>query len=301
MTVTGLNSDLYFSNNPIIITFSGINANTKYIEIFPSTSGPQNSNIRPQRLYVYGQNSITLDISTTVKLFYKDLEHNTDYTSVTPFVVMNNWTKITFIIKEVLNDGSTISVPPLTKTFVRGGNRTYNANQSTSINQFLSPINIFPQWGGYPVDYGYFNSNKVLTKSNILPNSNREFRKVKRCDPLYVKFLNSKGWYSYWLFESWETDEKNRNLGTVKDTFTLKDLGNDTETGITAISKVPRRFMPLMFDLADSQEIYIFKGNNVWERVTSDNNSVKQNTFNTNEKVKIKLNTVRRYNPSLVW
>ena len=307
MTVTGINSDLYYSNNPIFITFSEINANANYIEIFPSTIGISASTIRPQRLYVFGQTSITIDISQTVKLFFQDIAHNTNYTILTPFTVLNNWRKVTFIIKEVLNNGTVNNVPSISKTFVRGGNHTYNSNQKTSVNLLLSPCSTIPVWGGYPIDYYYFNSSKLMEKSNVIPVTYKEQRKIKGCDPLYIKFLNSKGGYSYWLFETWEYEVSSKNIGVVKSTERIKDLGNESESLISVISKVPKRYMPLMFDLADSQEIYIYKGkalyesNDTWYQVTSKNNKVSQNKFNTNEKVKLKFDVVNRYNASSIW
>lgn len=301
MTVTGINSDLYYANNPIFITFEGINSQTNYIEIFPTTSGPQTSSIKPQRLYVFSQNKITIDISQTVKMLFPDIPHNTDYTTLTPFIVMNNWKRITLVIKEVLNDGTVNNLPGITKTFLRGGNRTYLSNQRTAVKVPLVPTDTIPQWGGYPIDWYSFSTLKVMEKSNVIPITYKELRKIKGCDPLYIKFLNSKGGYSYWLFENWESENKSKNLGVIEDTYTLKDLGNESEATITVISKVPKRYIPLMVDLSDSQEIYIYKGSTIWERVISNNNKVSQNKFNTNEKVKMSFDVVNRYNPSLIW
>ena len=155
MTVTGLNSDLYFSNNPIFITFSGISPNAKYIEYYRA-SFEGGASINPSRIYVYGQSSIKVDISPMVKASFPDVPHNTNYTTLTPFVVGNNWIRISLIVKEVLKDGSFSYIPAIKRTFVNGGIRTYESNQTTFISKPLVPCPTIPQWGGYPIDYYYF-------------------------------------------------------------------------------------------------------------------------------------------------
>src|SRR5690606_33915398 len=196
MTVTGLNSNYYYSDNPIYLTFSGINTKTRYIEFFP-----MGVDINPIRLYVSGQNELTTDISQLVKLAFPDVPHNTDYTTLTPIVILNNWIKLTFVIKEVYKTGQEVPSDSITKTFIKGGKRTYSSNQSTSVNTPLSPSQKLPQWGGYPIDYYYMSALKQMTKTNVLPRTgSKEIRKVKGCDPLYIKFRNLQGGYSYWLF-----------------------------------------------------------------------------------------------------
>ena len=296
MIVDGLNSDLYFANNPIYITFSQINVKTKYIEYFA-----QGSTVNPIRLYNNGRSTIRVDISQLVKLLFPRVQHNTDYTTLTPLLVQNNWVNASFVIKEVYNTGQEVFATTLSKTFIDGGNRTYNSNQRFGVKTALIPTLTIPQWGGYPIDYYYFNTSKQMIKENQIPITIKEERKIKGCNPVYVKFKNSKGGYSYWLFENSEREEKAKNLGIVEGFDYFTDLGNELEEGLSVTSKVPKRFMPMMFDLSSSREIYVYLGNTRWEQVKSDNNTVKQNPFNENEKVKIKLQKVHRYNPTLLW
>lgn len=307
MTITGLNSDLYFANNPIFIRFNDISADVKYIEYFT-----QLSDIDPVRIYTHGRTTITVDIAPLIKLTFPRLPHNTDYSSIDPIPVNNNCSNVTLIFKVVTKSGLEIYLTQINKTFIRGGKRTYESNQNWSINRSLLPDNIFPEsnafipinmiprWGGYPIDYYYFDENKVMMKSNILPTDRTENREIKGCNPVYVKFINSVGGYSYWLFENSERVEKIKNLGIVERQNDFLDLGNTLDEEINVTSKVPRKYMNWMFDLISSNEIYIYIRANKWEKVKSDSNNVNQNLFNTNEKVKIKFNKVHRYNPTLI-
>ena len=296
MTVTGLNSNYYYSDNPIYLTFSGINIKTKYIEIFP-----MGGDINPLRLYTNGRSEIIMDISPMVKLAFPDVAHNTDYTTLTPFTVPNNFVKITFVISEVYKSGQVVPADTLIRTFVKGGRRTYQPNQRTAAKVPLIPSFTIPQWGGYPIDWYSLNTSGVMEKSNTIPITIKEIRKIKGCDPLYIKFRNLQGGYSYWLFENWENETGNKNIGIVEQRYSLMDLGNTNDPSITAISKVPKRFFPIIEDLILSNEIYIYKGNNQWEQVTSDNNKTNQNLFNENEKVKLKFQRHHRLNPTLLW
>lgn len=126
---------------------------------------------------------------------------------------------------------------------------------------------------------------------------------------MYFKFKNSLGGYSYWLFENWNNEESNQNLGVLKGWDGLKDLGNEIDPAISVTSKIPKRFFPLIQDLIISEEIYIYtpgdgyskQGVSIWEKITSNNNKLSQNLFNENEKVKLKFDRHYRYNPSVLW
>ena len=189
MTITGLNSDLYYSDNPIYVTVTGLGTNTNYIEYFSVSS---DVGINPIKLYANGRTSLTFDISPFIKISIPNVPHNTNYSTLTPFVVANNWIKQSFVFKQVLNNGLTTQ-QTLTKTFIKGGKRTYDSNTNTSTNKPLVPVATIPQWGGFPIDYYYMNTAKQMVKSNVIPSAIKDVKKIKGCDPLYVKFKNSLG------------------------------------------------------------------------------------------------------------
>lgn len=315
MTITGLNADLYYSDNPIYISFEGIDPDVKYIDIYVSQIGSFGQGT-PNRIYLNDDEDLLYDISPIVKAQFRKAENNTDYTTLTPFVIQNNWRRINFVFTEVLNDLSESSIQ-ISKTFVKGGKRVQETNQHTSPGKVLSPVDKIPQWAGLPVSYNYFNTNRQMVKANLLPPDKKELRKNKGCNPLYLKFRNSLGGYSYWYFENWEEKSENKSLGYVSTYSSFYDLGNEENLTIEATSKVPKRFYPLIKDLINSPEIYMYKpsmvssesskpslggaSRNDWERIKNSNNKSTQNLYNSNEKVKLKFERILKYNPSELW
>lgn len=307
MTITNLNSDLYFADNPIIVRIENINPNVKYIEVAPSLIYSASIFDANLKLYLNNFNNFEYDISPIVKALFKTYPHNTDYTNLDPFVIPNNWINIKFYFNEVLKDGTSTS-QILNKTFIKGGKRVQDINQSWPINKPLIVTDDIPQWRAYPVSYNYFNSERQMVKANLIPDNLRELRKVKGCDPVYIKFRNSVGGYSYWLFEGLEVEDSHKSLGYTSTQSSFYDLGNEVKETLSVNSKVPKKYYALMQDLASSSEIYLYKNNSgliylleSWERIKGINNKVSFNPYKANEKVKLKFELIRKYNPSELW
>ena len=295
--ITGLNADLYYSDNPIIVTFDELYPSTTHIDI--NIINPLSAATQPLRLYVDDYENMSYDIAPLIKAQFREYEHDTDYFNITPYTILNNWRNVNLIFY-VYSEGDIESVS-LNKTYVKGGTRFQNSNTNTHINRILSPTIKLPQWGGYPVAYYYFDTNKELKKNIILPEAQKEIRKIKGCNPLYLKFRNSFGGYSYWLFESYEEKFKNKSLGVVSKNVGFYDLGNEEEIELELTSKVPKRFFPLMRDLSNSPEVYFYSVGGRWERIKNANNTISQNLSNPNEKVKLKFDRILNYNPSELW
>ena len=315
MQISGLSSNFYLSDNPIYLTVSNIVADASYIEVFLTkykSDGSVDSVSTPQKIYNLST-SISLDIAPLVKSFMPEPSHNTNYTNLSQFAFNNNFIKAKITVNEVkyvLPQGrsdtrgydATVSSQSFTKHFIRGGYRTYDSNKNLVVGQNLIVTDVIPAWGGYPVDYYTTNTTSGIVKNNSIPTNLKEERSVKGCNPLYVKFMNSLGGYSYWLFENYENEEGNDNLGSILRQSSILDLGSEYNSDLELISKVPERFMPLMKDLIVSKEIYLYNSEDqTWQRILSNNNKVKTNPFDVNTKVKLKFAIPTRYNPSLLW
>ena len=322
MNLSGLSSNFYLANNPIYLNISGIDNRTAYIDYFISVYNNQGSIVstsKPQRAYNIN-NTLSVDIAPLVKSFMSEPDHNTNYTELTPFPFYKNHIKINITVREYEYKNTLVSDPDggldrivfsteivksdtiTNKTFIRGGERTYDNNINLGNATKLIVTENIPVWAGFPVDYYYTNLQDGIVKANIIPGGLKDERKVKGCESIYIKFLNSLGGYSYWLFENSEVQERNSNLGSIRRKLDVLDLGNETEETITLISKVPQRFMPLMKDLIVSPEIYRYeKETQEWHRLSSDNNRITTNPFEVNTKVKLKFNPYSNYNPAVIW
>jgi|AntDeeMinimDraft_5_1070356.scaffolds.fasta_scaffold02216_6 hypothetical protein len=322
MNLSGLSSNFYLANNPIYLSISGIDDRTPYIDYFISVydnQGSITSTSKPQRSYNLN-NTLSVDIAPLIKSFMSEPNHNTNYTELNPFPFYFNHIKINITVREYEYKNTVVSDPEggldrivfsteivntdtiSNKTFIRGGKRTYDNNINLGNATNLIVTDKIPVWSGLPVDYYYTNLQDGIVKTNIIPGELKDERTVKGCESIYVKFLNSLGGYSYWLFENSEVQERNSNLGSIRRQLDVLDLGNESEETITLISKVPQRFMPLMKDLIVSPEIYRYeKENQEWHRLSSDNNRITTNPFEVNTKVKLKFNPYSNYNPAVIW
>src|SRR5690554_1067846 len=310
MTVSGLNSDLYFSDNPIIVTVTGIDPNALYVEYsllqfssFTSTS----SGIAPMRKYTKGATTLKFDISPSIKASFPEVDVNENYTSLNPIQTNKNILSTSLVFREVLKNGSSSSLPAFNKKFIKGGNRTYESNQNTTIGTPLIPSETIPVWGGYPIDYYYIGSNKLMYKTNQIPSELKEYRKIKGCDPVYIKFKNTRGGYSYWLFENSSISNSNSGLGIIEKYDKFIDLGSEENIRLSVVSKVPKRYIEMMEDLIVSEDVYMYRPTSsklyqkTWIKITGINNRVNFNPFNKNEKIRLNFNLVNRFNPSVLW
>jgi len=321
MVVSGLSSNFYLSDNPIFINISNIASGTSYIEIILTrynADGSVDVVSTPQKLYNLN-NNISLDIAPLVKSFMPEPLHDKNYSNLIQYAFNNNFIKAKVTVNEIkftyqMAPGTrttrgniegffvTLSTQSFTNHFIRGGKRTYDSNQNLVAGQNLLVTDTIPIWGGYPVDYYTTNSSSGIVKNNTIPTNLKEERSVKGCNALYVKFMNSLGGYSYWLFENYENEESNDNLGSVLRRISILDLGNDFDSEIELISKIPARYIALMKDLIISKEIYLYNSDaQTWMRILSNNNKIKTNPFDVNTKVKLKFAVPTRYNPSLLW
>ncbi|HET8838046.1 MAG TPA: hypothetical protein VFM82_03540 [Flavobacteriaceae bacterium] len=316
MNISGIESNLYLSDNPIFVRLYNISQNAKYVEIRVRNTSTQETP-KPLRYYRYANEDLNIDISSIVKSMMPKPDHIRPFLSAGSIsnIYQNyfygNSIVLEFMFVEVMQNGSE-NVLTRKKTFIRGGKRTYQSNQNLSNGDVLSPTETIPVWNGFPFEYYYLGtiSTEVLSiiqdpriiRSKIAPVNLVKRLKVKGCEPKYVKFLNSLGGYSYWLFENWETEESNDNLGSILGRTEVTDLGNEYESEIELISKVPQQFLPIIKDLIFSEEIYLYNPTEQnYTRVSSDGNNVKENPFDVNFKVKLKFKLYNRYNPSLIW
>lgn len=277
-----LNGNGYFINNEI---WFNINADEDVVYFKMILTNLSNSKISTQFISYAINNNVFVNIQSAVKSLFD-----------VPNGETNNSTKINISI--TANTGDNISFQ---KDFVRGGKRVNDTNQTISPNQTLRLAEKLPVWSGFPV-YDYFlSSSYVIQKQNLVDVTNIDYKRIKGCNNIYIKFLNQKGGYSYWLFESFTEKEQNQNLGyVVSASNALIDLGNDSKSDLQFYSKIPKEYKDYARDVIVSPDIYAYQ-NGGWKKIFSNNNSIEWDNIKKVYSVNINISLNYRFNPSLLW
>lgn len=315
MTIQPLPAAVYYTNNPIYVTITDIPLSTMKITFSVAVFTESTSTyIKPIEVYTNGRTEVVIDIAKLVKLYLPKEPHNTNYTTLDPILINNDFRRVNLVFSSYDYDGMLVDSKSITKKFLRGGKKQYTSNVSVK-SGYLIPTDKIPFWASFPIDAYYLNQDSNLEKSNVIPDDAKERMDVKGCNGLYFKFKNSLGGYSYWMFENFNLESQTRNLGYIENRNDFTDLGNEYLGTISAISKVPRRYYPLISDLIVSPEIYIYinadmgsgiilqhdLGGSRWERVISNNNKIQENNLNAVERFSLKFDRVNNYNASLIW
>lgn len=291
LIVTGLTGDFFYSNNPIFISIQ----ETEPYSYFTVKIG----SYEPIRVTPV-DGSARIDISSYIKSLIPNLNQDNTVQNIKIDVI--SWFSLP------IGGASTVSSLSITKNFILGGVRGNGANVQAATATFLRPTEKTPYWVGYPVDESFITNSATgwyIQKTPLNPGvrTDVERRKIKGCNPTYVKFLNSLGGYSYWMFEGVTDQQKNTNSGIINNNVTI-DLGNQFDRELELYSKVPIGYMALMQDLIFSPEIYIYRlgGSGViWDRYYSGSNTLDVNPAKSAQGVKIKLKPFNNYNPQRIW
>jgi hypothetical protein len=208
----------------------------------------------------------------------------------------NNSTKIQISITADTGENITFI-----KDFVRGGNRTNDVNQTISPNQSLRLYQTLPVWSGFPA-YDYFLApNYVIAEQTLAEAIDIDYRRIKGCNNIYLKFLNQKGGYSYWLFESYTEKEAGNPIGgTVGANNNLLDLGTLSNSDLKVYSKIPRDYKQYAFDLIVSPDVFAYQ-NGGWKKVFLKSNSIERDGIKRVYSVSLNLDLNYRFNPTLLW
>lgn len=300
LSLSGLNGNNYLINNDIIIDINSTVETSYFTLTFENLTNQQNSGV----IRVYTNDTLqtqTLNISPIIKSLFSYPSASTNYSGLS-IVTEKNSNRI----KITINTADGLNLYTTTKYFIRAGNRTNDTNQTLPItvdanyNTWLTPVPKIPVWNGYNVAGYKLGSTGLILKEVILPDGIIDNRRSKGCNELYVKFLNQKGGYSYWLFDSEKETESNINLGSFIRDNKVSDLGNESESSMMAYGKIPSEYFPLIKDLIISPEIYVLRDGE-YIRVLSDRNSVTEDLNKRAYRVTIKFDLDYRFNPSILW
>jgi len=279
-----LNNNGYFINNEIWFEITADLPVTYFRLVFMNLS---NSKISTQFIsYTNPDNKVFINIQSIVKSLFDVPNGST-----------NNAGKIQISI--TTNEGTNLT---FTKDFIRGGKRVNDTNQTISPNQTLRLSANLPVWSGFPIS-DYFLSSLYLIQEQLLADvTNIDYKRIKGCNNIYLKFLNQKGGYSYWLFESYSEKETSSNLGYLVNSKTnnLLDLGNQSKSDLQIYSKIPKEYRDYAKDIIISPDIYAYQ-NGGWKKIFSKGNSVEFDNIKKVYVTNLNIDLNYRFNPSLLW
>lgn len=309
MTIHGLESDGYFIDNPILLTITDTRTDVYYVEVTIQNESNLKS-VNPFRLYAQNQ-LVKFKADSIVKGLFDIPKHNVDYLATTPLLMPRNANTFKFSFRTFYTNGDVSTINNESRVFIRGGlYDTRLTNETVSIGALLQNAERVPVFGGYPCAY-YITENKhnIVKYNRISVNLNSEIWELMRkktCDGAYIKFLNSFGGYSYWLFEDWKDLTSNKHLGVASSFGGTTDLGSEVDFEFEAMSKVPRRYIGLIKDLIVSKEVYIYLNNGkrdelAWRRLWLKDNKIEEKRKSNAYNVAIKFTEEKNYNPSLLW
>lgn len=294
--VSGLTGNGYLINNDIIVGLTGGTGTYYTISLYNNNNQKSTSTIR---VYKSPEGTGTINLSPLVKsIFDYPLEANNYVTANQTQKTLNN-------IRVTIGSQGSFTNYTVTKSFVRGGNRTNDTNQTIDSNTWLTPSVKIPIWQGYSLSADYIVTTG-LTRAiykrlqNEIPVDLIDYRRSRGCNEMLVKFLNQMGGYSYWLFDSNKETETNTNQGSFIRDNKVSDLGNESDSNLQAYSKVPKEYIELIKDIIVSPEIYCYMDGK-YVRVLSKSNSI---TIDDNKRayaVNIKFDFDYRFNPSILW
>jgi len=190
------------------------------------------------------------------------------------------------------------------KQFFRAGYFSNDFECILPLNKTLHNYEKIPFWEGLPIEEYYIGDgyNIYYRKLENIPPERKEKMPNNTCNPVYVKFLNALGGYSYWLFEKQTIHYKTQNAGYYNlDHRHTTDYGNTLETTLEMYSKVPERYANIIRELIVSPEIYIYQSKNKWKQIINNNNSFELNSDKKFQEVNLSFIQPINYNPQVLW
>ena len=206
------------------------------------------------RLYPFN-GKLYFDLADYIKSFLKRPQHPKTIINGQP--IETNYQRVVVIIEAIVNNQVTQRFS-VTKDFIFGGRENYGSNQTLLAGTVLKESQKIPIWNGYPISkYVLENSGRILF-NNILTENEVENRFVIGCNPVYVRWLNTLGGYSFWLFEKWKLTKKTGKPTEVEARPTKYNLGNKPTWTLEVETKCERRYYRTMRSLAQSPEVVVY-------------------------------------------
>ena len=326
--IGGLHRDNYLVNNPIWVDMKVISTGVAYIILAftPQTHDDAAPVVTDTagtlRLYPDSIGELELDLAEIAKGFMSKPQHPRD--TIDAAAIKTNYLRALISIVAKLETGGTATILTTVKNFIRGGREALSTNVTLNPSTTLVESVNIPYWGGpYPFALYKLDSNSII-RSYItsLDRDRIERRRVVGCNPVYLRFLNTLGGYSFWLFETSDLRKKTDKPDTIDGREGPESLGHEATYTLTLETRAERRYFKTLRALAESAEVYAYEltqllidqqdeavvfgseaslARSGWSRIINPGNSVDTNAFEEVQTFKLKFTVMLPYNPQVVW
>ena len=308
MTIQGLGLNRHLINNPIWVDI--VDAPETIYLTFTILDGNTAPLISPYVIKTFNGRA-SFDLSEIVKSMMNEPQHPIGL--LPGDILPSNSTDMTLRFQGV-EDPDEVS---LTKTFIRGGDSTMRSNLTLPAFAVLKESEKIPVWEGFPSAKYYLSGNNRIAYTSILANEEIDRQSVVNCNPLFLRFLNTRGGYSFWLFEEWEVNEKSKKTDRIKRRGNPLDLGLEMEYELETTTRVNREYNATLSALLKSPEVHVYniasilnnrgEGMNFqdrfdkWTRIYNAGGSMSWNSFEDMNEYTFKFDLLFNEKPTLIW
>lgn len=305
MIVTGLNGNRFLTGNPIPVTFApdtqDFLSGSKIILTvtkLATHSGDVAYTYPPVTLYP-SPKGITIDLAPYIKgLMPIPYVPDSSYQNPIP-----NYQRFTITAEETQGNTSQVFS---NKTFIRGFRRT-KSNQGITlpVGTTLNNADRIPIWGSYPTARFFIDSNNTIQSTTVVDSQyTKRMRMPTACNPFYVRFLNSLGGYSFWMFNAWEWETSSDAVGVIKTTTNInnRSLGFAEQNTVTVDTRVKREFYGLMRDLVVSPVVQVYNEFDMeWLKIELQGSSFSTSNYEDLQEPTFTFDLMLNTNPQTVW
>lgn len=305
MIVTGLNSDRFLTGNPIPLTLRpdsgefGIGAKiTMTVARIVTHTGDVEYTYPPITLYA-SPNATVIDLRPyIIGMMPEPYIPSNSYQNPVP-----NYQKFNITFQENQND---TSVSFLGKTFIRAfERRKSNSGLTFPVGKELREGERIPMWEGYPIARFYIDSSSRIAVTTVVEAEHiKRMRSPNACDPFYVRFLNTKGGYSFWMFNAWTHETESEELGVITKTTSInnKSLGFSEDNKVTVDTRVKREYYDLIRALIVSPVIQVYDQFNMdWLKIELQGTTFDTNNYDDLQEFTCDFDLMLNTSPGTIW
>src|SRR5690554_6585430 len=310
--VRGLNSEMYFINNPIFVEVE-TDEKRLLIEVI-------HNNITRELVFDVYNDLVVFDLAILAKTLMPLPHYDSIFEQQQSTNILRNVRLKFYKIDE--DDNQTLFYQT-NHTFIRGGFIVGN-NISVQDGAELIESDSVPVWVGYPSYYAEIEGTEIIWQS-LPPQEKMDIIKERNCNGVYLCWLNSKGGYSFWLFEAWEMRikaDETEIINRYRPSYNYQGFqttGNDSQYSLNVKSIIPKKYFNHIKSLVNSPDVWLYNlediadyygninpfippiNNAIWKRIANNGNSFSWSNSEKTKEISFDFDIVNTENRRLLW